>query len=773
MAWPLSSHFSTMLQNPTMAFRDPELKNSTILRNAQGQPKPWAGAFAVVYKATLPSGENRAVRVFSTESPERRERYELISQYLQNIHLKCLVHFEYYDNAIRSTDGKWYPLVLMDWVEGNTLFQWVDTQCKNQNFAALRVAADVWAELVRELEDAGIAHGDYQQANIMVTPNGKMKLVDYDCMCVPALVGRRNLEIGVEPYQHPERDGSTLLTTSIDRFSALMIYVALRALAADVSLWEKYVVKPDYDKLMFKKEDIQNPDASPLIRDLNTSSDPEVAEFTQLLLRFAQGPMSGVLPLNVATSPVRLVEPLLRAERWVEAVQILQAKRIVDIPPMLKPLVDRAYEETWKEKAWREYQTLPEDASEKSDRMIARVCNDVFLQQFSIPPEKRQRALEARARVTLLDRLAQMVRLSQNGQVLSGERSMAAIGDQLPPDYSYVCKPRVLKAKNTVAVVDALLREIAAPEPDEIRIADAWSNVKKNKLHKFLKPDQLERAELAQIRAPRIRVLMGIKKSMPIDEQDRQVLSVWDTRLFENCPQAQKFASLYDVALRRQVKIEALLDAVKYDNPQQVASLLADPLLQGYRFSGELGAKVRSRAEVWTRSQGMIEAMREGNADEFLRNFSVQALAEDQEGFAPIEKELRNWITELVIPLKGNCLKPVRGRAGLLPDDNGGVDIRWTWMRPQFGGACVLGISRTNPLETDRPEDLTLLFSQEISRAEWEQAGSFFHLQPEYAWNGANVIVWGVIDANWLKFFTQPLVLGQLNVKKKSWIPWR
>ena len=222
MPWPLASHFSTMLQKPNFAFKDPVLKNSEILRNAQGQPKPWAGAFAVVYKATLENGEHRALRVFSSESAERRERYEQISQYLSEHPLKCLVNFEYRESAIRSTDGHWYPLVVMDWVEGHTLFQWVDTQCRNQNARALRVAADVWTNVVREVEEAGIAHGDYQQANILVTAAGQMKLVDYDCMCVPSLAGRRNLEIGVEPYQHPERDGQTLLSPTLDRFSAII-----------------------------------------------------------------------------------------------------------------------------------------------------------------------------------------------------------------------------------------------------------------------------------------------------------------------------------------------------------------------------------------------------------------------------------------------------------------------------------------------------------------------------------------------------------------------
>ena len=44
-------------------------------------------------------------------------------------------------------------------------------------------------------------------------------------------MGRRNLEVGVDPYQHRDRSAATLLSLDLDNFSALVIYVALRALA--------------------------------------------------------------------------------------------------------------------------------------------------------------------------------------------------------------------------------------------------------------------------------------------------------------------------------------------------------------------------------------------------------------------------------------------------------------------------------------------------------------------------------------------------------------
>ena len=56
MPWPLVSHFSAMLQNPAVAFRDSDLKSCTIERDTLGQPRPWSGNFATVYRGTYAGG---------------------------------------------------------------------------------------------------------------------------------------------------------------------------------------------------------------------------------------------------------------------------------------------------------------------------------------------------------------------------------------------------------------------------------------------------------------------------------------------------------------------------------------------------------------------------------------------------------------------------------------------------------------------------------------------------------------------------------------------
>jgi len=287
-----------MVQQPRLAFRDPRLQACRIERNALNQPRVWAGQFAVVYKGVDPQGTAWAIRAFVRESQDRREHYDRISEYLKTRPLRCLVDFEYRDAAIRATDGRWYPLVVMDWVEGLTLFEWVQSKCRVGKGESIAKAGLHWLKLVGELTGARIAHCDLQHGNVLVTPRGYLKLVDYDGMCVPALAGRRNMETGLAPYQHPQRNEQTLLSSNLDHFSALVIYVALRALAADPSLWTRNVEQSGYDKLLFRSEDFRETTQSALYRDLFRSPDAAVRELTARLFAFAKGNMVDVSPLG-------------------------------------------------------------------------------------------------------------------------------------------------------------------------------------------------------------------------------------------------------------------------------------------------------------------------------------------------------------------------------------------------------------------------------------------------------------------------------------------
>lgn len=328
LSWPLASHFSTMLQHPKLAFRAAELKSLVVAKDDNNQPRAWSGAFATVYKGSFDSGNAMAIRVFTSAASERRERYQAIASYLQGRQVEPLVGFTYRDDGVRSSgDGKFYPLVTMEWVSGDTLFKWVARRCREKNRKELAKAADLWVDLVGQLNAAQIAHGDLQHANVMVTDRGRLKLVDYDCMCVPALVGRTNLEIGVDPYQHPARDHETKLSLSLDNYSALFILAALRALAAEPELWGRFVEGPQYDKLLFRREDLDDPNHSELIKALRRSGDADVPRLVDELLALRKGPIDHVPRLDQVLFSFDKVESLLDGRDFDAAIELLNRSK--------------------------------------------------------------------------------------------------------------------------------------------------------------------------------------------------------------------------------------------------------------------------------------------------------------------------------------------------------------------------------------------------------------------------------------------------------------
>ena len=121
MPWPGATDYTTAVQNPEGAFGDAELRASTPECNAfLGLPLSYCGNFAIVYKLLSPTGEAWAVKCFTREVTDHRQRYAAISRHLDRNRKRFAVEFGYLDEGIK-VGGNWYPCVKMRWVEGHTL----------------------------------------------------------------------------------------------------------------------------------------------------------------------------------------------------------------------------------------------------------------------------------------------------------------------------------------------------------------------------------------------------------------------------------------------------------------------------------------------------------------------------------------------------------------------------------------------------------------------------------------------------------------------------
>ena len=338
------------------------------------------------------------------------------------------------------------------------------------------MAAARWLDLVAELEAAEIAHGDLQHANVMVTPDGQLKLVDYDGMCVPSLAGRRNLEVGVEPYQHPHRDQETLLSPSLDRFSAMVIYVALRALAADPGLWRTFVDEPEHDKLLFRKEDFQSPQSSPLLRELGRSSVQDVADLAEQLVELTRMEIDQVPRLGQLANPsFRRIEKLLAAREWGTAVHLLNRRgQFRDAPRHLKPLIEQAYREVCRNQAWAKIQETPRQPAESHDRQLVWAWNEVLFADFPPAEQERSRVTAARGRLAILDQVHRLAEQAQTATSLEVEKALAEAAAPLGEEYPHDLAARVILARRQIAAVGQI--ELALAAGSDEAIAAAWNN---------------------------------------------------------------------------------------------------------------------------------------------------------------------------------------------------------------------------------------------------------------------------------------------------------
>jgi len=263
--FPSFNEYQSVLQSPSICFNLPDLKTSSAETDLWGLPRVWSGGFALTYKLNPRSttGYPQAVRCFHRFILDRGQRYWAISVFLSSNLADFFIPIRYLTNGVLA-HGSWFPITVMKWVEGDTLEAYI---VKNINERTLlQNLSNELLRVVTEMERLGVAHGDLSHRNILIR-NGKIVLVDYDGMFVPALQGRKSTEIGNLHFQLPGRT-QVHFNENIDRFSAIVIYLALQALSLNPLLLERY--ETGGEGLLFQRADFLNPYQSAVLQELET-----------------------------------------------------------------------------------------------------------------------------------------------------------------------------------------------------------------------------------------------------------------------------------------------------------------------------------------------------------------------------------------------------------------------------------------------------------------------------------------------------------------------
>jgi hypothetical protein len=347
--WPDLTDYHEALQFPQRSLGDSELQRAQIDKDRFGMPKPATGGNAVVYKAT--EGQNVwAVRCFLRPISDHAERYAAISKHLQKNRAAHSTKFFYLADGLRIKGGT-FPIVKMAWVQGQHLDRCAEGLLgQPKELAALR---EKFRTLVKEVEAAKFAHGDLQHGNILASGK-ELLLIDYDGMWVPALIGRQATEIGHRAYQHPKRSVSDY-GPYLDRFSALVIYLSLRALEVDRKLWEQYYTG---DNLLFVREDFNEPGKTPIWGDLAALNNPEVSYLAGVLAALLTKPVKDLPRLEAVLSGSAGVKPRelesggpRPAEKPKWSAKPSKSGSVADLAPQWKAIWSRPGEKT--ETRWK------------------------------------------------------------------------------------------------------------------------------------------------------------------------------------------------------------------------------------------------------------------------------------------------------------------------------------------------------------------------------------------------------------------------------------
>ncbi|MFJ2716751.1 hypothetical protein [Streptomyces sp. NPDC087437] len=304
--FPSGADYAEALQHTQLCFQHPELKGARPELTKLGLPRAISGAFASVFSLTsATSGRRYAIKCFTRHVPDQERRYQAISTRLGQLDPAELsqpwnLGFEYLPDAI-SVGRDRYPVLKMEWTEAVTLSAWLDDNHAHQ--FAVDHLADRFEALTRDLAAHDIAHGDLQHGNLLVASDDTLRLVDYDGMYVPALAGMGGTERGHRNYQSPMR-GNDDFGAALDRFSAWVIFLSLKAIASDPALWNR-LHEPSGEFLLLTEDDFKNPGGSTRLQTLLAHPDRTVSGLADQVRSLAFQPLDMLPPLAQAVPKQR------------------------------------------------------------------------------------------------------------------------------------------------------------------------------------------------------------------------------------------------------------------------------------------------------------------------------------------------------------------------------------------------------------------------------------------------------------------------------------
>ena len=261
MQYPLISEYVKAIQDAGDNLE--QLAHLTPVLDDHGEPYRSSGAFAVVFKMQdKSSGKYYALKCFTEEQQGRAEAYRQIADELDLLDSPYITSVKYMEKELfvdSQCEEDEFPVLLMDWVDGETMEAYIAANYRNQS--AMSMLSYRFGKMAAWLRTQSFSHGDIKPDNIIVRPDGSLTLVDYDGMFVPSMKGSQSPTIGTRDFSHPLRTVDDFDET-IDDFSLASIALSLKAISMKSTLLDIYGAS---DRLLFSENDYRNPSNSKVI----------------------------------------------------------------------------------------------------------------------------------------------------------------------------------------------------------------------------------------------------------------------------------------------------------------------------------------------------------------------------------------------------------------------------------------------------------------------------------------------------------------------------
>ncbi len=231
------------------------------------EPTASPGSSSATFRHDSEDGSSRAIRIFHTVVPgdETLDRMEIISRRVDSLNEDAgfrIAPLKVHRDAVHLGSSS-LPAIVMPWIDGSRI-----DRCARES--AIRGDKGTLSGLAKRVERLGLGmskngfdHGDISGANIIVDYDGELWLIDPDTLRHSTVEDDdfHLREVGHEHYAHPNRS-SLRWEEDLFRFPLEVLIVSLEGLAIMPDLVHRF--GNDDNSLLFKREDLDDPDDSEL-----------------------------------------------------------------------------------------------------------------------------------------------------------------------------------------------------------------------------------------------------------------------------------------------------------------------------------------------------------------------------------------------------------------------------------------------------------------------------------------------------------------------------